>query len=349
MGTVFKRNKHWYISYCYNGKRYKKSVAPSKKLAELALSEIEIKIAKGELGFLPKDSDLEKLFNEFSEYSKTNHAPSSVKRYRAVLDHFKGFLTTYHPVITKVSLLAPGIFEHYKRVRKSQNVSKDKKVNPRTINFELQTLKSVFALAIRWGYLSNNPVEGVELFKVIKAKEQRFLTKEEIDKLLVACSEWQYPIFYTFLHTGMRKQELMNLEWQDVDIARGIIKIRVKDDWTPKTSERHIPINKGLLKLLKDHKEKTEHGRFVFHDGEGNKIENNKLRKELMKLTKEYGFPDVTKIHSLRHTWASHLVMNGVDLPSVQRLMGHSNIDTTMIYAHLAQDHLSKAVEKVDY
>ena len=68
-----------------------------------------------------------------------------------------------------------------------------------------------------------------------------------------------------------------------------------------------------------------------------------------MKVAKKCGFPDVTKIHSLRHTFASHLVMNGVDLPTVKQLMGHSDIGTTMIYAHLDPDHLVTAIDKLKF
>ena len=69
----------------------------------------------------------------------------------------------------------------------------------------------------------------------------------------------------------------------------------------------------------------------------------------LIAVAKKCGFPDVTKIHTLRHTFASRLVMKGVDLPTVQKLMGHSDIQTTMIYSHLAQDHLSDAINKLDF
>jgi len=69
--------------------------------------------------------------------------------------------------------------------------------------------------------------------------------------------------------------------------------------------------------------------------------------KKLIRITKKCGFPDVTKIHSLRHTFASHLVMAGVDLPTVKRLMGHSDIKTTMIYSHLADEHVDRAVERL--
>lgn len=147
----------------------------------------------------------------------------------------------------------------------------------------------------------------------------------------------------------MRKSELQNLEWKDIDFNRRKIKIGVKEAWRPKTDERQIPINNGLFGLLKKHKEKNKKGSLVFHDGKGSPIENNRLRKRLMRLTKRCGFPEVTKLHTLRHTFASHLVMKGVDLPTVKKLMGHADIETTMIYSHLTDEHVDKAVEKLEF
>lgn len=341
MGVTRKRGKIWYIDYVVNGQRVKRRVGPSKTLAELALKEIEVKIAKNELGFLPKDSDLQKLFQEFLEYSKTNHSPATIKRYGAIVDNFKAYLVKF-PFITKISQLNPKIFEDYKAYRKGQDAK------PMTINIELQMIKSILSLAVKWGYANDNPAKSVEFIKTIDKSEARFLTKEECKKLLENSDLWQYQIFYAFLNTGMRKQELMTLEWSDVDFERRKIKIRVKVGWTPKTAEREIPISNGLIDVLVKLKEQSS-GPLVFHDGEGKMIENNKLRKELIKVAKKAGFPDVTKIHTLRHTFASHLVMAGVDLPTVKMLMGHSDISTTMIYSHLAQDHLSDVVSKLTF
>ena len=246
------------------------------------------------------------------------------------------------PHITKLSQLDAKLFEDYKALRKGQDA------NPNTINMELQVLKSIWFMAIKWGYANLNPLRNVDPIKVMNKTEARFLTKEEIDKLLANSDEWLRPIFYSFLQTGMRLQELMTLEWSDVDFERRKVKIRVKEDWTPKTAEREIPISNGLMEVLLKLKKEVI-GNLVFHDGKGQMIQKNKLRKELMKVTKKAGFPDVTKIHTLRHTFASHLVMKGVDLATVKKLMGHSDIETTMIYSHLAQDHLSDVVSKLDF
>lgn len=320
----------------------RKNLGRSKRIAELALKDIEVKIAKGELGFEKKDESLIRLFEEFRTYSKTNHSPNTQKRYRAIVDHFQRFLSNY-PFITKMSQLNPKIFEDFKRFRFEEEAEN------RTINMELKTLRSIFNLAKNWGYTKENPTDGIRMLKITNHITPRFLSEGEIKKLLDNCDGWLYPIFYTFLNTGMRKSELLNLEWSDMDFDRRKIIIRVKDNWRPKTSEREIPINNGLFDLLKKHKETTKRGSYVFHNKEGIRIAENRLRKRLMALTKRCGFPDVTKLHTLRHTFASHLVMKGVDLPTVKKLMGHSKIETTMIYAHLADAHVDKAVEKLGF
>lgn len=87
MGVIRKRGKIWYVDYIVAGRRVKKRIGSSKEVAELALQDIEVKIAKNELGFLPKDSDLQKLFQEFLEYCKTNNSPGTLKRYTAIVDN----------------------------------------------------------------------------------------------------------------------------------------------------------------------------------------------------------------------------------------------------------------------
>ncbi len=269
---------------------------------------------------------------------------------KMVCDHFLRFLDE-HPYITKLSQLRAKLFEDYKIRRRREwvnpngiPITPDKPIPKKTTrgaktntrNMELGTLRTIFNQAIKWDYLKENPTKGVNMLKVTDAKPPRFLTDEECEKLQANCGTYLYPIFFTFLNTGMRLSELLNLEWVDIDFKRKKIKIRRKEFWIPKTGEREIPMSRGMFDLLqKLKKENGMNSNFVFHGTDGKKLKI-KLRKELMKITEKCGFPDVTKIHSLRHTFASHLVMKGVDLPTVQKLMGHSDIQTTMIYSHLA-------------
>lgn len=364
MAKLRKRGNTYFVDFRIGNKRIRKNVGKDKKLAEIALKDIEVRIARKDSGLVIKDYEIDKFFEEYLEYSKTNHSPSTFNRYRGIIDHYKKFLKD-KPWISKLSDLNAKFFEDYKTHRKTMPVSKngqpvrikdDQSLNngnakmgakTNTINMEIKTFRTILNMAIKWDYLSNNPMKGVTTLKVNDAKPPRFLTKEECEKLLEDCNDELYPIIFTFLHTGMRKAELENLEWQDIDFERRKIKIRLKDFWKPKTAEREIPISDELSHVLENLKKKQSKSKFVFCDKNGERLKR-KLRRDLMRLTKKCGFPDVTKIHSLRHTFASHLVMNGVDLPTVQRLMGHTDIQTTMIYSHLAPDHLNEAVNKLN-
>ena len=342
--AVYKRGKIYYVDILLpDGKRHRRRAGPSKEVAENIQKDMEVQKAKGEFGFLPKDSELLPLFEQFIEKTRNNNSPHTVKRYKGIIENFKEFLAKRHPHITKHSHLKPSIFEEYKSYRIS------KEIKGKTLNTELQTLKSIMIMAIKWGYAKSNPAKEVETIKIKRSLEGgRWLNSEEVDKLLKLSNEWLYPIFYTFIYSGMRKSELENLTWDDIDFGRRIIKIRIKDDWTPKTDERDIPISDDLLKLLQKQKKKAICP-LVFHDGEGKKIDENRLRRNLMSVTKLAGFPDVTKIHSLRHTYGSHLAQQGVPLPAIQKFMGHKNIQTTMVYAHLAPGYRPDVVKKLKF
>jgi len=342
VATLRQKKNSYFIDYRINGRRIRKKVGRSKKIADLALKDLEVKLAKGELGFEKKDSSLQKLLTNFRSYCKTNLAPGTQKRYASITDNFERFLKTNHPYIEKISQFTPKMFEDHKSFRKEEGAQN------RTINSEMVVIRMMFRLAVQWGYAEKNPTDGVSKLKIVKNGTPKFLSEEQCKKLLEASDAWLYPIFYTFLNTGMRKSELENLEWSDVDLDRRKIIIRVKEDWAPKTDEREIPINNGLREVLKRQKEQIK-SNYVFPDEDGRKIFKNRLRRRFMTLTKKLGFGEITQVHSLRHTFASHLVMKGIDLPTVSKLLGHSDIETTMIYSHLADEHVDKAVEKLSF
>ena len=365
MGTIYKRGRVWYLDVYAGGRRIRKRVGPSKKIAELALKDAEVKIVRDEFGFARNDISIEAFMEKFMEYSQANHSPATFKRYKAVIDHFRRYLKQRSEIVFLSQIKAKEIDE-YKVFRKGEWVNPNgsraesdedlseytrKGARGHTINFEIGTLRTIFNMAIKWGYMKENPTKGVVRLKINDSKQPRFLTKQECRRLLENSPPDLRNIFYTFLNTGMRRAELENLEWADIDFKRRKIKIRRKDFWHPKTGAREIPMNQtvyDLLKSLKQKNHKSLKSSFVFPHADGGKMKE-KLRRQLIRIAQKAKIEGLTKLHSLRHTYASHLVMKGVDLPTVQKLMGHSDIQTTMIYSHLAPDHLADAVEKLEF
>jgi integrase len=141
----------------------------------------------------------------------------------------------------------------------------------------------------------------------------------------------------------MRQGEIFKLRWVDVDSVNKLITVRDSKNKEP----RRIPMNPTLTKLLQEIKIDA-HGPYVFSHQVGKEHKPYKtIRKPWLKALEKAKITDF-RFHDLRHTFASRLVMAGVDLVTVKELLGHKSIDMTMRYSHLSQDHKRKAVEILD-
>ncbi|MCK4418022.1 MAG: site-specific integrase [Candidatus Latescibacteria bacterium] len=166
-------------------------------------------------------------------------------------------------------------------------------------------------------------------------KEPRYLTKEECRALLAQCPPHLYPIVLTALNTGMRKGELFNLMWEDVDFWKGIITVRNRKEFHTKNYEnRTIPMNDLLWRTLRELPQNST-SLYVFENKSGRSYDD--LKRSYHTAVKKAGLGHA-RFHDLRHTFASHLVMAGVDLRTVQALMGHKTVQMTMRYSHLAPE-----------
>lgn len=359
MGNIRKRGDTWYVDLRVNGRRLRKRAGKSKTLALQLLHDYELKAQRNQLGFLDrKEIDVDAFFQEFLAYSQAQHRPSTTNRYKSCLTHFQRFIREQTPV-KRLSAITPDFLEKYKIWRKSSIVARNgrdpAKVKPaavsqgaksHTVNFELMALKAAFQLAVKWKYLEASPAQGVKQLRVEDSKARRFLTEGECAALLESAEEAFYPILFTYLNTGMRRAELVNLEWDDIDFARSVIKIRRKTFWKPKTNEREIPINPELALVLNRQPKKSN---FVFAGKSQGMLDADWVRDQLVKTAKRADVRNLTEIHALRHTFASLLIKNGVDLPTVQKLMGHNSIETTMIYTHQTTEQLKTAVTQLPF
>ena len=155
----------------------------------------------------------------------------------------------------------------------------------------------------------------------------------------------------TALHTGMRKSELLNLTWSDIDFSQRTITVQSKDGWHTKNYKpRTLQLTPALYELLQAHRrlhlEMGVQSEYVF-TYQGKRIKRG-IEDSLRTALKKARLVDVG-LHTLRHTFASQLVMSGVSLRDVQELMGHQSFETTLQYAHLSEEHVKKQVLRLPF
>jgi site-specific recombinase XerD len=210
--------------------------------------------------------------------------------------------------------------------------------SPATCNRFRALLSLTYRLAIRSGKVTQNPARLVT-HRLEDNARVRFLSADEETALrnaiLSRCPE-QLPEFELALHTGMRVSEQYGLTWADVSLARRLLTI-------PRTKNgavRYIPLNESATKALERLRERTGGAGFVCGGSPGPRRWFELVLKDAK--VAEFSW------HCLRHTFASRLVMAGVDVRTIQELMGHKTIAMTVRYAHLAPKHTMAAVQCLD-
>ena len=216
-------------------------------------------------------------------------------------------------------------------------------VGPATSNREISTLKHALSKAVEWRLLRKAARE--ELTAIKKYQEPsgrlRYLSGlADAERLLAACEAFLKPMVLTALHTGMRKEELLSLTWEVVDMTNGFIRLKQTKNGTA----RALPFNETLWSLFNGLRTRPEVS-WVFHDGEGRRYLD--VRHAFNRACTGAGRVDF-HFHDLRHTFASWLVMKGIPIATVSNLLGHSSPTMTLRYAHLSPKHLTSAVRVLD-
>jgi len=148
------------------------------------------------------------------------------------------------------------------------------------------------------------------------------------------------------VNTGVRIGELVNIKWSHVDFNKKTVRISQKDGFETKSKkERTIPMNRKVYELLLS---KERKGEYIFCRNDWEQREEHLIARKFKEYLKSIDLGDGFSFHSLRHTFASHLVQKGVSLYKVSKLLGHANIKTTEIYAHLAPETFHDVVRLLD-
>lgn len=327
-----RRSGRWFVRFTLAGKQWERSTGESDRDKALCkISEIVNQVArKIEFGVSQKAKEvktLSELAEKYIPYAETTKAETTTDREQFTMRILmKAFGDKKLHEIT-----CQGI-ELYmqKRTQEVKNAS---------VNRELALLRHMLNKAIDWGYLKFNPAQRVKPLKEPPGRD-RHLSDSERERLLDACTGTLKAIVLTALLTGMRKGELENLTWDDVDLE--CVEIALKR--TKNNEKRYIPISSELYPVLESLRNENPHSCYVFSKPDGTAYGN--CRKGFESACKRAGIKDF-RFHDLRHTFASSLVMEGVDLRTVQELMGHKSIAMTTRYSHVSRPHLRAAVEKI--
>ncbi len=325
--AIYKKGKDYYIDYYVQGKRKREKIGASKTLAETVLKKRKVEIAENK--FLDIKREQKTKFEDFAdEYVEIYLKPNNRSWRKAEAHNIKRLKSYFGGKY--LYEITPLLVEKFK-------IQRSKEVSPATTNRALTCLRSMFNRAIAWGkFQGANPVKGVKFFKENNAR-LRYLEKEEIARLLKYCRGHLKPIVILALNTGMRKGEILNLKWRDIDFTRGIIYLlRTKNN-----ERREIPMNEAVKTALirvKKHPESP----YVFCGKDGKPF--TEVRTSFFTALKKADIINF-RFHDLRHTFASHLAMSGVDLNTVRELMGHKSLEMTLRYSHLSPDHKKRAVD----
>lgn len=222
-----------------------------------------------------------------------------------------------------------------------------KNEDSKTISHKITTIYNFHNYLLREKVIKDNQAEFIDRPKLAKHLPYT-LTVNEIDKLLdialVTVFDYRDKAMLELMYgTGLRVSELVSLTVYDVDFYNAFLRIKGKG-----SKERIVPINNASLKYLKLYldrrrlllKKKTSDELFLNARGEG--ISRQGFFKNLKKILATKGMPTNISPHSLRHSFATHLIENGADLRSVQTMLGHSDITTTKIYTHISNEKVTK-------
>lgn len=294
--------------------------------------------------------NFENYFDDFIAYLKSEKDVSrhTITNYT---NDFKQFLSFFESsgIQPRLNFITTPIVRRYMA---SLKIEKEYAVY--TIRRRIHSLSSYFKFLVEQEYLIKNPMLPIHAPKQPDVIP-KFLSIEEIELLLSMPSKHSPDhslrnifILETFIYTGIRRQELLGLNWEDIDFGEKTIRVRKGKD----KKQRIIPIKEPLLsnlwKYLQSRLPLSNNA--IFISCYGNRLSVTALQQMVRRYMKILGFDKKGyTIHTLRHTYASHLALNGASLLTIQKLLGHDDLNSTQRYAHINTDHLRTEVEKLPF
>lgn len=217
-------------------------------------------------------------------------------------------------------------------------------LNEKTIAHSMSVIRELYKFYMKHNIISISPMQNIKTIKT-RMYLPNTLTEEEVNKLLNIKLETPFDyrnkaMLELLYATGLRVSELISLKIHDVNFDEAMLKCTGKG-----SKDRYIPLGDYCLKYLKIYIENyraklliKQENYFIFLNNHGNVMSRSGFFKIIQSIADKQGIKTHITPHTLRHTFATHLINNGADLRTVQVLLGHEDISTTGIYTHLAYD-----------
>lgn len=319
--------------------RKERTKASSESVARRILADRENAVERALLQGLNSIDDVTKpkqiptvrqFMAEYKKHLKVTCRPSTYRGCESVID---GRIVPHLGNFSLRSLNA-GEIQKYSDMRLA-------KVKPATVRNELMILSGMFREAVKGELISANPMRLVDKPKV-QNEVIRYLDREEEERLITIAPEPLKTAIIVAIHSGMRDSEQRSLMWSDVRNDEGVIVVRQSKSGMP----RRIPMNRPLREALESIEEYPD-SPYVFTNPDTRKPYDRFNNTTWRRVLGSAGIQDF-RWHDLRHTFGSRLAQAGVPVTAIRDLLGHSQIQVTMRYAHLAPSNLRDAVQKLD-
>lgn len=292
-------------------------------------------------------TDAAEIFLKYLRYER-NMSPETIRAYEKDLHQFLRFFSR-----DDGSQLNPAKFDAL-QLREYLSYLKDKNYQKTTVVRKLATIRSFYKCLLRKGIVSTNPLADIPTPKVEK-KVPHFLSTDEVETLLNAPQGNSFQsvrdraILETLYSTGLRVSELTALNVSDLDMSSEVIKARGKGD-----RDRIVPLGSFALQAIRRYEEtrsqvpniNEKDPDALFLNRFGDRLSSRSIRKIIDKYIKITGMSEKTSPHTLRHSFATHLLNRGANLRTVQELLGHKHLSTTQIYTHISTDAVKEAYEE---
>jgi integrase len=358
--------KGYYADFRVRGQRVQEKLGTDFEAAKTILADLRARAEKGARGLVGNDHPLAKLKERYLKRCRQER-PRSVGRYERALDQVLGWLN-----LTKVDQLHTGLILDYREHRLAVAC-------PGTVNYDVAALCTMLRWGVRQRLIGSNPLDGIKPLPH-EAKQGRALEDGEVHRLLEHSRQPWRDVWYAYLVTGLREDELATLLLTDIDWkARELI---VRQRHAKGKKERRVPIDDGLWEILGRQKAGAAARQPGNHKGPGDMAERVRARfsrdhifvtrsntplsrdgiyKAFLRCCARAGIEVATydaegqlvehvDVHSLRRTFATNAIVNGADPKSVQEILGHKTLKMTMaIYAKVKAAPKRQAVGKLSY